>query len=391
MTDERPTSNRKPWIVVGVVTVLAIIAGVAWWRIAVENQAAAVAKAAAAQPIKVPVTSASTKTADFPVYLNGLGTVEPYQTVTVSSRVDGEIIKVGFKQGQMVDKGDLLFVIDPRPYQAVLDAADAKKAQDQASQTEAQLNLKRSVDLVGKGIDSKQQLDTQQATVDQLTAQIKGDQAQIDSAQTQLGYTTILAPIAGRTGFRLVDVGNIVHAAGSTGIVTIAKLQPISIVFTVPEEQIGPVNDAQAAGDVPVLAESSDGLKVLSKGHLSIVNNAVDPQSGTIGLKASFANADNALWPGLSVSTRLLVQTLTKVTVIPHGAIQNGPDGLFTYVIGANFKVELRAITIGPDMDGTAVVLTGLKPGETVVTSGQYRLGPGTLVEATPDAADKAS
>ncbi|WP_348643533.1 efflux RND transporter periplasmic adaptor subunit [Rhizobium lusitanum] len=361
-----------------------MIAGsIIWWWSSVEKQAASAAKATNALPIKVPVTAAKVVTADVPIYLNGLGTVAPYQTVVVSSRVDGEIIKVGFKQGQMVAKGDLLFNIDPRPYQAALDAAEAKKAQDQASQTEAELNLKRITDLSGKGADSKQQLDTQQATVDQLAAMIKGDQAQIDSSQLQLHYTTIRAPITGRAGFRLVDVGNIVHAANATSMVAIDQLQPISVVFTAPEEDIGRIYTALAAGDVPVLAESSDGLKTLSKGRLAIVNNAVDATSGSISLKATFTNADNVLSPGLSISTRLLVETLRQVTVIPHGAIQNGPDGLYAYVIGADDKVAMVAITIGSDSDGTAVVLTGLHSGEVVVTSGQYRLGPGTLVDGT--------
>ena len=216
----------------------------------------------AAPPI--PVTVATVQKADFPVYLNGLGTVQPYETVTVRSRVDGQIVKVDFRQGQMVKEGDVLVQIDPRPYQAALDQALAKKAQDEANLKNAQLNLERYASLAKQDFASRQQVDTQQATVDQLTAQVKGDQAAIENAQTQLSYTTIKAPLTGRTGFRLVDPGNIVHATDQTGIVTIVQLQPISVVFTAPEEEVPQINKALDDGNVPVKALSSDGLKNLS-------------------------------------------------------------------------------------------------------------------------------
>jgi len=286
----------------------------------------------------------------------------------------------------MVKQGDILVEIDPRPYQAVLDQALAKKVQDQASLKDAQLNLQRYATLAKQEYATRQQLDTQQSTVDQLTAQIDGDQALIDTAQTQVGYTTIRSPITGKTSFRLVDLGNIVHAASATGIVTIAKLQPISVVFTAPEQDIPRINSAFAAGVVPVIARSSDGSKTLSQGHLAIVNNLVDQASGTISMKATFDNKDDALWPGLSVSTRLLVETLKQVTVVADDAIQHGPDGLYAYVVNADAKVEMRAIKIGADDAGTAVVLRGLQPGETVVTAGQYRLVQGSIVQsASPD------
>lgn len=284
----------------------------------------------------------------------------------------------------MVKQGDILVEIDPRPYQAALGEAIAKKAQDQATLKNAQLNLERYATLESKAFASRQQLDTQQATVDQLIAQMGGDQASIDNAQTQVSYTTIRSPTDGKAGFRLVDPGNIVHAATTTGIVTIAKLQPISVVFTAPEVDIPQINKALAAGSVPVTALSSDGLTTLSQGTLALVNNEVDQASGTIRMKATFANTDNALWPGLSVSTRLLVDTLKQVTVVSDDAIQHGPDGLFAYVVGAGGKAEMSPITIGQDGNGNAVVLTGLSPGEMIVTAGQYRLQTGSLVQPTP-------
>src|SRR5215831_3141638 len=276
-----------------------------------------------------PVTVSKVSTADFPVNLNGLGTVQPYDTVTVRSRVDGEVTKVSFRQGQMVKEGDLLVQIDPRPYQAVLDQALARKAQDEANLNNALVNLERYRTLVKQDAVSQQQFDTQQAAVNQLQAQIKGDQAAVDSAQTQVDYTAIRSPMSGRTGFRFVDPGNIVHSSDATGIVTIVKLQPISVVFSAPEDQLPEINEALAAGTVPVTALSSDGLRTLSHGRLALVNNVVDEASGTIRMKATFANADNALWPGLSVSTQLLVKILKQVTVVPAVAVQRGQKGLY--------------------------------------------------------------
>ena len=264
-------------------------------------------------PAAIPVTVQSVQNSDFPVYLNGLGTVQPYNTVTVRSRVDGQVIKVGFRQGQMVNEGDLLVQIDPRPFQAALEQAQAKKAQDEANLKNAQLDLQRYNTQAVQDYASRQQLDTKQAA--------------IDNAGTQLSYATIRSPLSGKTGFRLIDPGNIVHANDQTGIVTIVKLQPISVVFTTPEENIGQINSALAAGTVPVLALSSDGTKVLAKGHLALVDNQVDQTSGTIRMKATFQNTDNALWPGLSVATRLLVDTKKNVLVAPNDAIQRGPNG----------------------------------------------------------------
>ena len=329
----------------------------------------------------VPVTVAPVKLTDFPVYLNGLGTVEPYDTVTVRSRVDGEVIKVAFKQGQMVKEGDILVQIDPRPYQAALDQALAKKDHDEANLKNAQLDLQRYGTLAKEDAVTRQQLDTQRAAVDQITAQIKGDQAAIDNAQTQLNYATIRSPLTGKVGFRLVDPGNIVHAADTTGIVTIVKLQPISVVFTAPEESVSAISNSLAAGVVPVTALSSDGLRTLSEGRLALVNNEVDQATGTIQMKATFENKDNILWPGLSVSTRLLIDTLKQVVVVPEDAVQRGPNGLYAFVLGGDDKVEARDLKVAQEGNGQSVILHGLSPGENVVVEGQYGLKSGVVVQ----------
>jgi multidrug efflux system membrane fusion protein len=376
---------RSRWTLTATLAALAIC-GVFGWRhfYGADAGTGGQDKANSAQaPAPIPVTIAQVKTADFPVYLNGLGAVEPYQTVLIRSRVDGAVTKIAFKQGQMVKEGDVLVQIDPRPYQAALDQALAKKTQDEASLRDAQLNLQRYTGLAKQDSVSLQQLDTQQATVDQLIAQIKGDQAIIDNAQTQVDYTTIRAPLTGKTGFRLIDAGNIVHAVDTTGIVTIVQLQPISVVFTAPEEDVPQINKALAAGVAPVTALSSDGLRTFSQGTLAVVNDAIDAASGAIGMKATFENADGALWPGLSVATRLLVDTLKQVIVVPDGAVQRGPSGLYAFVVGSDNKVETRDITVGEEGDGQSVVLTGLTAGETVVTAGQYRLVQGSLVQSS--------
>jgi multidrug efflux system membrane fusion protein len=342
-------------------------------------------------PAPIPVTVARVQKADFPVYLNGLGTVQPFRTVTVRSRVDGQIIKVAFKQGRMVNEGDTLVEIDPRPYQAALDQALSKKAQDEANLKNARLNLDRSLSLAKKDYATQQQVDTQQAMVDQLTAQVQGDQAAIDNAQTQLSYTIIKSPLSGRAGFRLVDPGNIVHDSDQNGIVTIVQLQPISVVFTAPEENVPLINKALQEGTaVPVEALSSDGLRTLAQGQLARVNNEVDQASGTIRMKAIFENKDNGLWPGLSVATRLLVDTLKDVIVIPDNAVQRGPNGLYTFVVGDDDKASVQPIKVSQSGDGESVVEQGLTPGQRVVVAGQYRLQSGSVVQPTEAAPSNA-
>ena len=380
-------SDRTPgpwiWRIVFLGLALAVVGGFFYWREAGGSKTAQVAAAKKATP-PVPVTVVQVKRGDFPVYLTGLGVVQPYDTVSVSSRVDGQITKVEFKQGQLVKEGDILVQIDPRPYQAALDQATAKKNSDEATLKNARLNLQRQQALSKEDFTTKQALDTQQATVDQLEAQIKGDQAAIDNAETQLSYTTIRSPLTGKTGFRSVDPGNIVHAAATTAIVTIVKLQPISVVFTAPEEDVPEINSALAAGTVPVEALTSDGRTVLAKGHLALVNNTVDQTSGDIQMKATFENKNNILWPGLSVSTLLLVRIINNAVVVPSDVIQRGPNGLFAYVVGADNKAHVQDVKVDQEGEGLSLISAGLKGNETVVLEGQSRLTEGTVVQPNP-------
>jgi membrane fusion protein, multidrug efflux system len=370
------------------VLVIAAIAGAGyygWRKLGPDHPAQTAQKGPARTP--VPVKIAAVEKADFPVYLTGLGTVQGFNTVLVRTRVDGQINKIDFKEGQFVKEGDTLVEIDPRPFQAALDQAKAKKAQDEANLANANLDLQRFTRL-GE-FATRQQTDTQRSQVAQLTAQIEADQAAIDNAKTQLDYATVKAPIPGVVGIRQVDVGNIVNASTQTGIVSIAQIEPIAVIFTAPEEQLPDIKAALAASPPKVIALSTDGKKELSTGTLALINNQVDTTSGTIRLKAVFDNKDHALWPGQSVSTRLLIRTLKDATVVPDDAVQHGNDGLYAYTVSADNKAELRKITVTNSIDGRSVVDEGLSPGQRVITAGQYKVQPGTLVgtavaDATP-------
>jgi membrane fusion protein, multidrug efflux system len=346
------------------------------------------ANTASTRPAAVPVTIAPAEKADFPVYLNGLGTVQGFNTVVVRTRVDGQIDKIAFKEGQLVNQGDLLVEIDPRPYQATLDQAKAKKAQDEANLANANLDLQRYTKL-GE-FATRQQTDTQRSTVAQLTAQIAADDAAIFNAQTQLDYTAVKSPISGVAGLRQVDIGNIVNASTQTGIVTIAQIEPIAVIFTAPEEQLPYINEAQRTNPLKVIAITTDGKKPLAEGTLAVVNNQVDTTSGTIRLKAVFDNKDHVLWPGQSVSTRLLVKTLKEATVVPDDAVQHGTDGLYAYTVNQDNKAELRKIKVSQSIDGRSVIDVGISPGERVITAGQYRVQPGTLVSTAVASSDPA-
>jgi multidrug efflux system membrane fusion protein len=374
------------------VLLLLVVAGAGYYglqRFRGEDQAKAASnaqKAAARNPVRV--TIAAVEKADFPVFLTGLGTVQGFNTVVVRTRVDGQIDKIAFQEGQLVKQGDLLAEIDPRPFQASLDQAKAKKAQDEANLANANLDLQRFTKL-GE-FATRQQTDTQRSTVQQLTAQIAADDAAIFNAQTQLDYTAIKAPIPGVVGLRQVDLGNIVNAATQTGIVTIAQIEPIAVIFTAPEEQLPYINEAQAVAPLKVIAITTDGKKPLAEGALSVVNNQVDTTSGTIRLKAVFDNKNHALWPGQSVSTRLLVKTLKDAAVVPDDAIQHGTEGLYAYVVNQDNKAELRKVKISQSIDGRSVVESGLSPGEQVITGGQYKVQPGTLVGTAVASSDPA-
>lgn len=375
---------------IGCVLLIAVVAGggyYGWSRYRAGQEAAAAANMKKAAPA-VRVSIAPVQKSDFPVYLTGLGTVQGFNTVTVRTRVDGQIDKVAFKEGQMVNQGDLLVEIDPRPYQAALDAAKAKKIQDEANIANANLDLQRYTKL-GE-FATKQQTDTQRTTVQMLTAQIAADDAAIFNAQTQLDYTQVKSPISGVAGLRQVDIGNIVNASTQTGVVTIAQIEPIAVIFTAPEEQLPYINEGQASGQLKVIAITTDGKKPLAEGSLAVVNNQVDSTSGTIRLKAVFDNKDHALWPGQSVSTRLLVKTLKDATVVPDNAIQHGTNGLYVYAVNQDNKAELHNVKVSQSIDGRSVVDEGLSPGQQVITAGQYKVSPGTLVTTAVASSDPA-
>lgn len=364
---------------IGWVLLIAAIAGagyLGWEKFGAGHAAQTAQKAPAPKP--VPVKIATVEKADFPVYLTGLGTVQGFNTVLVRTRVDGQINRIAFKEGQFVKEGDTLVEIDPRPFQAALDQAKAKKQQDEANLANSQLDLQRFTRL-GE-FATKQQTDTQRSQVAQLTAQIAADQAAIENAATQLDYATVKAPISGIVGIRQVDVGNIVNASTQTGIVSIAQIEPITVIFTAPEDQLPEIQASLAVAPPKVIALSTDGKKELSSGTLALINNQVDTSSGTVRLKGVFDNKDHALWPGQSVSTRLLIKTLKDATVVPDDAVQHGNDGLYAYTVNTDNKAEFRKIKVTNSIDGRSVVDEGLSPGQQVITAGQYKVQPGTLV-----------
>src|SRR5882757_8171725 len=337
----------------------------------------------------IAVDVANVKRTDVPVYLDGLGTIQAFNTVTVTARVDGELQKIAFEEGKTVNKGDLLAQIDPRPFQAALELALAAKAKDEAQLQSAKADLERYLTLAPENLASKQILDAQRATVAGLEAQIKGDQATIDNARTQLQYTTITSPIQGRTGIRRVDVGNNVRATDTNGIVVVTQLQPISLIFTLPEDALSVIGSAMTNGTVTVEALSRDGSKELDRGTVTLVDNQIDQTTGTIRLKAVFPNPQNKLWPGQFIDARVLVRTDKGALTIPSTAVQRGPDGMFTYVVKSDSTVEARPLKVGEESGAVTVVQNGINEGERVVTSNQYRLQPGVHVKVAHETADQ--
>jgi len=329
----------------------------------------------------VPVLVAAAKSADVPVYLDAVGTTKALNTVTVSPQVDGKLISVDFKEGQDVKKGDVLARIDPTTYQAQLDQAIAKKAQDEAVLANAKIDLDRYEKLAATNAINRQQADTQRALVQQDAALVQADQAAIENARATLGYTTIVAPIDGRTGVRMVDVGNIVHASSSPAIVVITQVKPISVIFSLPQQNLAEVNSAFAKGPLPVDALRSDDNSVIDHGTLTVLDNQVDQSTGTVKLKAEFPNADVQLWPGQFVNVQLLINTLKQVVVVPTGAVQRGPTGTFVYVVGDDNVAKMRPVTVSKQDETQSVIASGLTPPERVVTTGFARLTDGTKVE----------
>jgi membrane fusion protein, multidrug efflux system len=338
-----------------------------------------------AAPAAVAVSTAVVQRQNVPVYLQGLGTVQAFYTVKVTAQVNGQLTDVAFREGQQVKKGQLLAQIDPRPFQAALDGARAALAKDDAQLAGADKDLARYDFLEPKKLASQQQVDTQKALVGELKAQIAADRAAIESAATQLSYTRITAPIDGRTGLHQVDPGNIVHSTDTNGIVVLTQLQPITAIFTLPENTLGPVADAMSRGPVQVMALSQG--KELDRGTVALIDNQIDQTTGTIRLKATFPNPKLKLWPGQFVNLRLLVRTDRNALTIPAAALQRGPDGMFVYLVKPDSTVAQQPVTVANNSETVAVVTQGLEAGQQVVTSNAFRLEPGTPVRVTEAAA----
>jgi membrane fusion protein, multidrug efflux system len=358
---------------------LAAAAGVAVWYVAGNNPFAN-SQALATPPRTIPVTDGRAELKDVPVYVSGIGTVQAYNTVSVRSRVDGQITKVLFKEGQEVKAGDPLFQIDPRPFQAALDQAVATKQKDEAQLKGAELDLERYRPLVGQGFQTRQSFEDQEATVGQLQGMIKADQAQIESAQLNLGYALVRAPIEGRTGQRLVDIGNFIQASQMTNLVTITQLKPIFVSFPLQQDVLDEIRQNQIKAPLAVDAVGSDDKNVLATGTLTLIDNQVDVATGTIHLKATFANADEHLWPGEFVTARVTLSVRKNVVTVPAQTVMRGENGTYVYVIKADDTVTRRSVKVGMTQDNLAVIESGLRADDHLVVEGQYRLSEGAKV-----------
>jgi multidrug efflux system membrane fusion protein len=367
---------------VWVLLVLAVIGAAGWfaWRKQSGGKETGSGRPAFGS-FPVPVVPGVVQQKEVPIYLDGLGTVQAFNTVTIHSRVDGQILKVAFVEGQDVHAGDVLAQIDPAPFQAQLDQNIAKKAQDEAQLEIARLTLSRDKELLTSKILAQQDYDTQKAMVDQLEATVRGDQAAIENGRVQLAYTTITSPLDGRTGIRMIDQGNIVHATDSNGLVVITQLRPISVTFTLPEQNLQQIRQHMPAdGAMTALALDRDNRATLSQGKLAVIDNQIDITTGTIRLKATFANEDLKLWPGQFINMRLLLET-RQGPVVPASVVQRGPDGDFAFVIGNDLTAQVRKIKVAQIDRGQALIEEGLAPGERVVVDGQYKLQPGSKVK----------
>ena len=375
--------------IVFIIATFILLVGAIVWRSGFHVTKAA--DATKAGPPAVPVTTTVVKSQNVPTYLSGIGTVTPLYAVTVKARVDGQLEKVFFSEGQDIGAGTVLAQIDARPFQAQLDLAQAQKARDSAQLKNSIMDLERYTTLWKQDSIAQQTLATQQATVDQLKATVQADQATVDNAKVQLDYTTIKAPISGRTGVRLVDPGNIVRATDSTGIVGINQIDPIAVLFTLPEDRFQDINRAMSEhGRTPLEVEAyaRENNTLLGNGKLMLVNNQIDTTTGTVQLKAQFTNKAHKLWPGQYVNVHLMMGTRNQAATVPASVVQRGPNGLFAYIVNSDETVAVRPIRVGTIQDGIAIVEEGLEPGIRVVSDGQYKLKPGAKIAEAKAAAD---
>lgn len=384
-TTQLPADPAKRGVL-GLVIVLAVaalsFAGIVWLVHYRQTQHAAAPGMRLHSDAPVSIIPATVVRKDVPIYLDGLGTVQAYNTVTVNSRVDGQLIKIAFNEGQDVHKGDLLAQIDPLPYKAALEQAIAKKKQDEAQLANARLDLKRDADLVKDKIVTDQAMATQQALVDGLEASVAADQAGVDSAQVQLDYATITSPLDGRCGIRLMDQGNIIHASDTNGLVVITQLRPIFVVFTLPEQYATALARNLAKGPLAVLALDRDNKTILGRGTVVVIDNEIDTATGTIRLKAGFPNDDLSLWPGQFANVRVLMETRKNGLVVPASVVQRGPDNEFAFVINDDSTVKIQPVKVAQIEDGLALIDNGLTEGQRVVADGQYKLQPGAKVKS---------
>jgi len=383
MNDTTLLKRRSTWVVAAL---LIALAGASLW-VMQRNASASDSQPKAAAGAPVQATTAAVKQQDVPIYRAGIGTVTATQSVTVKARIDGQLDQVGFAEGQDVKAGQMLARLDPRTLQAQLAQVQAQKAKDQAQLANARVDLQRYTTLIAEDAATKQQVDTQKALVAQLEAAVQTDDAQINFAQVQLGFTSITAPISGRVGARLVDVGNIVHAADAGGLVVINQIDPITVVFTLPEEAFQDINRALNASRQPLAVQAypRDGRELLGQGQLVLLNNQIDAASGTVQLKGSFPNPKHALWPGQYVNVRLVLGERSGALTIPAAAVQRSQDGTYAYTVGADGKtVQTQAIQVAQIQDGIAVIDKGLAAGQRVVVDGQYKLKPGAMIAEAP-------
>jgi multidrug efflux system membrane fusion protein len=360
---------------------LLVGAGIALYRLVMSHNGH---EHGASTPAAIPITAGVATTRDMPISLSGIGSVQPINVVTVKVRVDGRLDRVAFTEGQDVQAGEVLAQIDPRPFRAQLNQALANQAKDEAQLANARLDLGRASKLATLGAGTSQNADTLKAQVAELEATVQADEAMVETARLNLGFCTVTSPLTGRVGMRLVDPGAIVHASDQNGLVAVTQMQPISVLFSLPQDDLAEVLAGQARGELPVAVDARDGGRHLADGKLVFIDSQVDPANGQVRLKANFANADRSLWPGTFVTARVKVRTDHAATVVPDRAVLRGENGSYVYVVGADHTVAVHEVKPGPSTDGLTEILSGVQPGENVVLDGQSRLAPGGKVDVGP-------